>query len=138
MSDLMLIENSARRVIVDAKPGFPCRVSLCDAEIGEAVLLVNFEHQPHATPYKAAHAVFVREGAEKATPAPGVVPEALSQRLLSIRAFGGAHMMVDADTATGEGIVRAIEDMFDNPAVAYLHLHFAGPGCFAAKVSRLS
>lgn len=136
LSDAMLAQNSARRMVVDSKPGFPCRVSLSDAEIGETVLLVNFEHQPNETPFKATHAVFVREDVEKAKPQPGVVPAGLASRLLSIRAFDGEHMMIGADVATGEAVPKAIDRLFDNPAVAYIHLHFAAPGCFAAKVSR--
>lgn len=31
-------------MIVDKKPGFPCRVSLTDADLGETVLLVPFHH----------------------------------------------------------------------------------------------
>ena len=30
------------------------------------MLLLNYVHQPADTPYKASHAIFVREGAERA------------------------------------------------------------------------
>jgi hypothetical protein len=63
LSDAMLAEVQVVRMIADAKPGFPCRITLEDAEPGEALLLVNYEHLPVATPYRSAHAIFVREGA---------------------------------------------------------------------------
>jgi len=44
LDDHELAQKVARRLIVDAKPGFPCRVSLQDAEIGERVILARFVH----------------------------------------------------------------------------------------------
>ena len=66
LSEEQLAGRSARRIVVDAKPGFPCRISLVDADIGESVVLVNYTHQPNKTPYRASHAIFVREAAKEA------------------------------------------------------------------------
>src|SRR5262249_5468002 len=69
---------SALGVVVltaDSKPGFPCRVSLQDAEPGTRMLLLNYEHQDAATPYRSRHAIFVADGAKEAEPAPNEVPE---------------------------------------------------------------
>ena len=49
----------------DSKPGFPCRVSLTDAEPGTRMLLLNYEHQDAATPYRSRHAIFVADGARE-------------------------------------------------------------------------
>ena len=35
LDDNQLAARGIERVRADAKPGFPCRVSLCDAEIGD-------------------------------------------------------------------------------------------------------
>jgi hypothetical protein len=48
--------HGAVRYFGDKKPGFPDRVSLCDAEIGAPVLLVNHVHLDVAGPYRASHA----------------------------------------------------------------------------------
>ena len=101
LSDSDLAKVRATRMIVDAKPGYPCRVSLADAEIGETVILVNFEHQSADSPFKAAHAIFVRANAEQAFPDIGMVPELFETRLISVRAFDGKHYMVDADVVVG-------------------------------------
>jgi hypothetical protein len=123
-------------MIVDSKPGYPCRVSLADAEIGETVMLVNFMHQSAESPYQATHAIFVRENAEQAFPGLGTVPEVLETRLISARAFDDKHYMVDADVVDGSRLSKSIPEMLQNPGVAYLHLHNAKPGCFAARVTR--
>ncbi len=60
LTDKELMNAQATRMVVDTRPGFPCRVSLADAEIGETVILVNFQHQPADSPFQAAHAILVR------------------------------------------------------------------------------
>jgi len=125
-----------RRVVADEKPGFPCRVSLQDAEIGESLLLVNYEHLPVDSPYRSRHAIFIRERAVQAAPAVGEVPGSLRRRLLSIRAFDDGDMMIDADVVPGEDAHIVFDRMLADPAVRYLHVHNAARGCYAARVDR--
>jgi hypothetical protein len=136
MSEQELTGVQAARMVVDTKPGCPCRVSLADAEVGETVILVNYEHQPAESPYRSAHAIFVREHAGQAFPKRGEVPEVLTTRLISVRPFDDRHYMVNADVVEGTDLHQVIPAMFRDPAVAYLHLHNARPGCFAARVTR--
>ena len=124
------------RTIVDAAPGYPDRIALRDAAPGEAVLLVNFTHQPANTPYRASHAIFVRVGAEKAYDGVDTIPEALRIRLISLRAFDADHMLVDADVVEGRWLDPLIARFFDDRRVAYLHAHHARQGCYAARVDR--
>ena len=137
LSDGELAKRDAKRVVVDQCPGFPCRISLADAEVGETILLVNYQHQPNNSPYKASHAIFIREGVEQARPKIGEVPEALKTRLLSVRAFNRSHDIIEADVVDGCEVGMTIEEMFKNPEISYLHLHNARPGCFAASVARI-
>lgn len=109
---------------------------MADAEVGETVILLNYEHQPAQSPYKATHAIFVREGATQAQLAVGEVPEVLRSRIISLRLFDKDHMMTDADVLQGDGLADAIKAAFENDHVAYAHLHNAKPGCFAAVVTR--
>ena len=55
LSDAELTDKNACRQIVKTKPGTPCRVSMADAEVGETVVLLNYEHQPAQSPYRATH-----------------------------------------------------------------------------------
>lgn len=136
LSDAELAALDARRETVTSKPGFPCRISLEDAEIGEEVLLIHFEHQPEATPYRAGHAIYVRKGVRQAKPDTSSIPSLFRSRLMSVRAFDSGHSMVDADVVPGTDLELAIIRMLEDPAVSYLHLHNAKPGCYAAKVVR--
>ena len=131
-----LSKQGVQRVIVDSNPGFPCRVSLQDAEVGETVLLVNYEHQPKPTPFRSSHAIYVREGAKQAKPAKNQVPKMFRHRLLSVRAFDDCGMMVEAEVIDGECLETLIKQMLAYESIEYLHIHNAKPGCYDALVER--
>lgn len=136
LSDEELAHQGAVRVTADERPGFPCRVSLEDAEVGEKLLLLNYEHLPVATPYRSRHAIYVRESATEAQLAIDEVPQQMRPRLLSLRAFDSQGMMKAADVVPGTAVEKFIEQMFDNPAIAFLHVHNAKWGCYAARADR--
>ena len=136
LSEEALAAKGVKRYLADKKPGFPDRVELRDAEPGEAVLLLNYTHQPAETPYRASHAIFVREGAERAYDAVDRIPEPLLLRPISLRAFSAEGEMVDADLAEGSGLEPLIERLLANPGVSYLHAHYAKRGCYAARIER--
>ena len=135
LDDAALAARGARRVVVTAKPGYPCRVTLDDAEVGETVLLMNHQHQPADTPFQSAHAIYVRQTARAAWRG-DVVPPALARRLLSVRAFDAEGMMTDADVVDGHDLPSLAERLLADPTVAYLHAHYAKPGCYAARIDR--
>ena len=137
LPDDLLARQGVRRMKVDEVPGFPCRVSLDDAPVGSSVLLLNHEHMPIPSPYRARHAIFVREGAEAVYPEPGEIPSAIACRLIAVRAYDAEGMMKDAEIDEGVNIVPIIERMFDDPEVSFIQLHNARRGCFAANVSRV-
>lgn len=136
LADAELAGRGARRYVVDAHPGYPDRIELRDATPGETVLLVNHVHQAADTPYRASHAIFVREGATAAAEYVDAVPEALAVRPISLRAFDAAHWMTDADLVAGTGLADLIERLLADPRVAYLQAHYAKRGCYAARIER--
>ena len=136
LSDAELAAHGAKRYIADAKPGFPDRIEVRDAEPGESLLLVGYVHQNADTPYRASHAVFVREGATRAFDRIDEIPDALRSRVLSLRAFDAGHMMIDADLVEGDALEGGIERLLGNPEVAYVHAHYAKRGCYAARIER--
>jgi hypothetical protein len=136
LPDAALAAHGAQRWIATEGSRLPDRVEVRDARPGESVLLVNFEHQPADTPYRASHAIFVREGATAAYDAVDAIPEAMRSRMLSLRAFDRAHLMVDAELVDGREAEAAIARLFANADVDYLQAHYATRGCYAARVER--
>ena len=131
-----LADLGVERHIARSKPGFPDRVSLRDAEPGEAVLLLNHEHQSAPTPYRASHAIFVIEGERARFDAVDDVPPVLRVRMLSLRAFDARGAMLDADLTDGNDVEGLIARLFANPDVDYIHAHYAKRGCYAARIDR--
>ena len=131
-----LARQGVQRKVVDSNPGFPCRVSLRDAQVGENVLMMNYEHQPMLTPFRSSHAIFVRERASQAIPDRNEVPEMFRHRLLSVRAFDASGMMLDADVVDGEHLESLLEQLLANKSTDNLHIHNARLGCYAARVER--
>jgi len=131
-----LADLGIRRISVDNSPGYPCRVSLQDADVGENVLLMNYEHQPAQSPFRSSHAIYVREAATQARPGKNEIPEMLRTRLLSVRAFDAAGMIIDADVIEGKHLESLIERMLAIDSADYLHVHNARLGCYVALVER--
>ena len=136
LDDEALAARGIRRMVADAQPGFPCRVSLTDAEPGETLLLLAFEHHDAHSPYRASGPIFVRERAAAPFDAVDVVPPVLRPRLLSLRAYDAQGLMVDAEIVEGCEVETVIERIFARDEVSYLHVHNAKRGCFACRVER--
>ncbi len=136
LSDEALKAHGVQRYAVDASPGFPDRVQLRDLEIGEFALLLNYQHQSANTPFRASHAIFIAEGATQAASFENQVPPVMQRRVLSVRAFDAAHMMVDGEVIDGQQLDTQIRQLFSNDQIAYLHVHYAKRGCFAGLVER--
>jgi hypothetical protein len=136
LSDAELAAHGAVRRIADERsPQYPCRISLTDSQPGDELLLVNYEHHPVDSPYRMRFAIFVRKG-EETYDAVDQVPEQLHTRMLAVRAFDAKAMMVAFELVDGRELEAAIERQLANPAAAYLHVHFAAPGCYAARIER--
>ena len=133
LSDAELLAQGARRKKVNYAA--PCRVSLTDAEPGEDLILVNYEHHSVESPYRMRFAIFVRAG-ETTFDAIDTVPEQLRRRSLAVRGFDRDGMMTGHEIIEGAWLEEAIERRFADRATQYLHVHFASPGCYAAKVER--
>lgn len=136
-SEAELRATGARRMIVDEKPGFPCRVSLADAEVGETVLLVPFTHHDVTSPYRASGPIFVRRGAKTVNLGVNEIPDMFRHRLLSIRGYDEAAILAGAEVVHGRELEDAIRSLFANECIAYLHIHNAAPGCYNCTVIRV-
>ena len=136
LSDDELEKRRARRLVADSNPGFPCRVSLQDAELGEELILTNFVHLDSQSPFHSTHAIYVRKGVTTAAPYRDALPEMLRSRLLSIRAFDANDMLLGADVVEGEQADHVIQKFFEDSRVRFLHVHFAKMGCYACRIDR--
>ena len=134
LSDAELAEHGAVRRIADGPR--PCRISLSDATPGDELILVNYEHHAVSSPYRMRFAIYIRRG-EETFHAIEEVPEQLRKRTLAVRGFDASGMMTGWEIVEGSNVESAIERQFANAKAQYLHIHFAAPGCYAARVDRV-
>ena len=136
MGDAALRARGIRRVTADASPGYPCRVTLEDAEPGDTLLLLNWRHLDAASPYRSDGPVFVRESATATRSVRNAIPEQQRSRLMSVRAYDADGWMRDAEVGEGVGLEALIGRFFADPQVAFLHAHNARRGCYACRIDR--
>lgn len=129
-------DTSAPYYEVDENPGFPCRITLDDASIGQKVALVSYPHHQANTPYAQSGPIFVSCGDAKLGRFVDTIPPALARRKLSLRAYDKDGMMVDAALVDGAAAKPVILSLLSNPSITKIDAHNAIRGCFAAHIVR--
>jgi len=138
LADSELEKMGAIRMIVDSDPGYPCRVSLEDARIGEEVLLLPYQHHKTNSPYQASGPIFVRKLAKTASLKLNEIPKMLDHRLLSLRGYDSNGILREAMVSEGNVLPGSIQNLFANNEITYIHVHNAKPGCYNCSIERIS
>ncbi|MDH2207955.1 DUF1203 domain-containing protein [Empedobacter sp. GD03644] len=136
LSDKELSKQNISRMIVDKFPGYPCRVSLTDVQVGEEVILLNFEHHSANSPYKASGPIFISKNAQTYKSSINEIPIMFNRRFLSIRAYNKNSIMIFADAIKGDYLKEKLNEILENQEVEYIHIHNARPGCYNCLVER--
>lgn len=137
LSESELSEHNIKKIKADKFPGFPCRVTLEDAAIGETVYLLNYDFHNVNSPYRANGPVFVRAHQVIKTYEINEIPIMFNHRLLSVRGYNKEAMMIAADVSEGKLLKEKLSQMLENPEIEYIHLHNAKPGCYNCVVKRI-
>jgi hypothetical protein len=134
--DMTLGDAGAIRVTATADAGFPCRISLQDANAGETLILLHHTSHDVATPYRSSYAIYIRENATQAAHYVDALPPVFEGRPLGLRGFDAKGMLRGAMLALPGQADARIREMFENDEIAYIDAHNAAHGCFAARVER--
>jgi len=122
--------------VADEKPGFPCRQCLRDAEVGEELLLVSYDPFEVDSPYRSASPIFLHRQPCTSPSDLHELPEQLTIRQLSVRAFDRNAMMIDAAIVQGDRLDATLGRMFADGSCDHVHVHNATRGCWATRVDR--
>jgi len=87
------------------------------------------------SPYRQPGPVYVHERSCPTAILPKL-PEQQVRRLLSVRGFDAAGFPTSAEVLPGIDVETWLEKLLADEGTAFVHLHNAGPGCFAARVDR--
>jgi Protein of unknown function (DUF1203) len=118
--------------VADESPGYPCRQCLRDAELNEELVLVSYDPFDTNSPYRCPGPIFLHREDCGDRLDPSAVPDQLARRRLSLRTFDGAAMMLDGRVVDGADLAAALDQLLVLPGADRVHIHNAGPGCFAA------
>jgi Protein of unknown function (DUF1203) len=133
-----LRQSGGPTYVADESPGYPCRQCLCDAKVGETLVLVS--HDPFAgnSPYRSASPIFLHQESCGLTAVELIdsIPDQLGIRQLSVRLFDANSMMIDAAVIDGSKLQETIDRYFTNPSGDFIHVHNATRGCWAVTALR--
>jgi hypothetical protein len=136
LDDSALAAQRAQRVTAAASKGFPCRVSLRDADEGDELVLLHYANHAVDTPYRNAFAIYVRKDAAKAAEYVDTAPTVFQGRPIALRGYTAGGMLADARLALPGEADTAIRALLEDEAIAYIDAHNAAHGCFSARVHR--
>ena len=136
MDDSDLAARGIVRCVATQDHGFPCRISLVDARVGEELLLLPYTHLACTSPYRASGPVFIRCQAVRCVLPPGVVPPYVHRRQMSVRAYDAGAFMLSGQVCEGAEVAATLDQLFDDPHVHQVHLHNAGRGCYSCRAER--
>jgi Protein of unknown function (DUF1203) len=128
-------DPGAVRVTADEAHAFPCRRCLRDAEPGDAMVLMSYDPFTGDSPYSGPGPIYVHEHECTRFDGSGI-PDQLTRRMVSVRAYDREHMMVGAKVTDGTELETVAGRLLSLPGAAYVHVHNALPGCFAARIDR--
>jgi uncharacterized protein DUF1203 len=125
---------AGRHVVADGPS--PCRRCLRNADVGDELILLPYDPFTVRSPYTGEGPVYVHaDGCPVHEPEPDALPEQIQGRQFSLRAYDANAMMLDAEVVPGERLADRVRALLTGD-VAFLHAHFAGPGCFAFRIDR--
>jgi hypothetical protein len=110
---------------------------LKDGELGQEMFLLSYDPFLDTSVYSSPGPIFVHRDCEQYE-SNGSVPDQQQRRLLSVRTYDKNQMMVDFCVVKGAQLQEKAEGLLDKPEADFLHVHYAGPGCFAMRVDRPS
>lgn len=131
-----LREEGGEVYVADSFPGYPCRQCLQDAPIGDELILVSHDPFAGTSPYRSASPIFLHRETCAAPPLDDELPEQLTRRQLSVRAFDTNELMIDAAVIDGSALADTMTRFFDQADTDLIHIHNASRGCWATTAVR--
>ena len=104
------------------------------------MMLISYDPFKGISPYSCRSPIYLHhdppceqfDGA-----AADVLPEQQRKRpQLSVRAYDKDHMLVGYDVVNGQRLIETCEGLLSGNGAEYVHIHYAGPGCFAVRVNK--
>jgi hypothetical protein len=117
--------------------GTPLRCCLREAGVGEQVALLAWRPAPQPGAYAEVGPVFVHAQSCPGWSSPGY-PEGFRHRQQLLRAYNAEGQAVHNEVVEGAGAEAALERIFAQPQVQYVHSRNPLAGCYMFSVTTVS
>lgn len=115
----------------------PCRSCLNVFRTGEdRRLLFTYNPFDGLDPYPSPGPIFIHAEECPVYSESAIFPAALRGLPLTLEGYGADRWLVARERPSEAGIEAAIDRVFDNPAVLYIHVRNTEAGCFIARIER--
>ena len=118
--------------------GYPCRHCLSEVPDGEGALLLG--HSPFALPgpFREVGPIFVCAQTCEPYATADRLPELVKSRLVQLRAYSAGEEILypHSKVLPGTEVEAALEPVFEDREVAFVHLRSGLNGCFLCRVQR--
>lgn len=115
----------------------PCRSCLTVFVPGEGRILFSYAPNQYDHPYNEVGPVYIHERECRPYAEQEIFPPELrTRRPLALRCYADDGMMVDGELVGERPVEQAIESLFENPEIKYLHVRTASVGCYIARIER--
>ena len=124
------------RAVAQAADGelYPVRCCLRRVRGDEGVVLLSARPRTADSPYAAAGPVYLHADRCDGFHDHGSLPPMLHGSTLSLRGYDAGHMITGTAVVTSDHLEAAALELLQAPGVAYVFVHYAGPGCYACRV----
>jgi hypothetical protein len=115
----------------------PCRSCLNVFRAGEERRLL-FTYDPFAglDPYPSPGPIFIHESHCSPYDQDGTFPPALRNLPLTLEGYGDGRWLITRERPAAEQIEAAIDHIFANPTVQYIHVRNTEAGCYMFRIER--
>lgn len=114
-----------------------CRLCLADGAPPQQHILFSYMPvQEDKNPYTEVGPVYIHDQCEQYRDVYALPPAMSSRKYLTVRGYDEGQFMVGGKMAEGERLEDAIDTLFNNPSIEYIHVSDASTGCYFFKVVR--
>jgi hypothetical protein len=122
-------------VTADAAKSYPCRHCLQWAAPGQELVLFPFTTIEPGKPYAETGPIFVHAKACERYRATDEFPGEFRESR-SIRGYDAAENMIAGEVINGSGPEEVIDQLLENPQIAFLQVRSASRGCYTFGIER--
>ena len=133
-----LVDDFGNQLVERPADPAPCRHCLRITTPGEALIVFAYRPFTGVGPYAEVGPVFVHAGACEAYAQQDTFPQDFRNRMLTMRGYNAEGTIETAELSEAGNPESAIERLFSNERVSFIHVRNPAWGCYDFRIDRPS